>query len=153
MPGMEDFIRQQTSLIETVGWAVMHVLPTETDPDTVPPWAYTVGLAAHDYPELLIAGLPPEIAHAVLNDLASRVYDRAERFSPGQRIADLLAGYDAVIIEGTAAGELQPNAAFARYGHDRVRLQQILWPDPDGRFPWQDGYAMDPHIQPLLAQP
>jgi hypothetical protein len=107
----------------------------------------------HGYPELLIAGLPPEIAHALLNDLAGRVYDKAERFSHGQRITDLIAGYDAVIVQGPATDDLLPGAAFARYGREHVQLQQVVWPDRAGRFPWQPGYTFDPHAQPLIAEP
>jgi Domain of unknown function (DUF4262) len=146
VPGIEDWRRRQEDIIDTVGWAVTHVLPTDDDPDTTARFAYTVGLTAHGYPELLIAGLPPEIAHELLNDLAGRVYDKAERFIHGQRITDLIAGYDAVIVRGPATDDLLPGAAFARYGKDRVQLQQIVWPDREGRFPWQPGYAFDSHI-------
>ncbi|PWU60465.1 hypothetical protein DLE60_10950 [Micromonospora globispora] len=95
----------------------------------------------HDYPELLIAGLDPAKSKALLNDLASRVYDRVERFHHGQRIGDLIAGYDAVIVGGDATPELHPGTTYGHYGRDRVRLQQIVWPDPQGRFPWDSGYA------------
>lgn len=108
----------------------------------------------HDYTELVIAGLPPHIAHALLNDLATRVWDRAERYPHGQRVCDLLAGYDAVIVDGPATTEaLHPGAAFAFYSTDRVRLQQVVWPDPDGRFPWEPGYRLDPAAQPLIGRP
>jgi hypothetical protein len=43
--------------------------------------------------------------------------------------------------------------AFARYGKDQIRLQQVVWPDTVGRFPWEPSYAFAPHIQPLLARP
>jgi hypothetical protein len=152
MPNIDDFLRRQEEIIDTVGWAVMHVLPTADDPDTTTPFAYTVGLTAH-HPELLIAGLPPEVAHGLLNDLAGRVYDKAERFTHGQRVSDLIAGYDAVLVEGAPIDALQPGVAIARYGRDQVRLMQVVWPDPQGRFPWDTGYDFDPHAQPLIAQP
>jgi hypothetical protein len=65
MSNIDDFLRRQQEIIDTVGWAVMHVLPTADDPDTTTPFAYTVGLTAH-HPELPIAGLPPEIGHGLL---------------------------------------------------------------------------------------
>jgi hypothetical protein len=153
MSNLDDFLRRQEQIIDTVGWAVMHVLPAADDPDTTTPFAYTVGLIAHDYPELLIAGLPPEVAHGLLNDLAGRVYDKADRFTHGQRISDLIADYDAVLVEGAPIDELLPGLAIARYGRDRVRLLQVVWPDPQGRFPWDAGYDFDPHAQPLIARP
>ena len=91
---------------------------TDTDADAVG--------KEHGYPELLIAGLPTEGAHGLLNDLAGRVYDQAQRFSHGQRISDLIAGYDAVIVDGPPREDLLPGVAIARYGRDQVRLQQIV---------------------------
>jgi hypothetical protein len=151
---MNDYdavLSQQHEHIDRVGWSVMAVVPTDDDPD--PPFAYTVGLTEHDFPELIIAGLPPDTAHALLNDLARRVYDRAVRFAHGQRLGDLLIGYIAVIVDGPATGPLYPGAAYAQYGTDRVRLQQVVWPDPAGRFPWEPGYDRDQFPQPLIGRP
>jgi hypothetical protein len=151
MDGIDDVLRRQKEHFDRVGWSVMAVLPTDEDPGA--PYAYTVGLTAHDYPELVIAGLPPHIAHALLNDLAARVWDRAERYAHGQRVSDLIAGYDAVVVDGPATEALHPGAAFVFYGTDRVRLQQIAWPDPDGHFPWEPGYRLAPDAQPLIGRP
>ncbi|MEV4826863.1 DUF4262 domain-containing protein [Micromonospora sp. CA-248260] len=150
MPSIDDVLRRQDHLINTTGWAVTHVLPTEDDPGTAP-FTYTVGLTAHDHPELIAAGLSPEIAHSLLNELARRVYDRAERFTHGQRIRDLIAGYDAIIIDGPPTDDLLPGMAIARYGRARVRLQQMVWPDQQGLFPWEAGYSLDSETQPLIA--
>ncbi|MEO3773969.1 DUF4262 domain-containing protein [Micromonospora sp. B9E7] len=107
---------------------------------------------AHDYPELITAGLPPEVAHSLLNDLARLVYDKAERFAHGKRISDLIAGYDASIVEGPPTEELLPAMAINRYGRDQIRLQQLVWPDQHGRFPWNNGYSFAPQAQPLIPQ-
>ena len=137
--------------IDRFGWSVTAVVPTYDDPCT--PFAYTVGLTEHAHPELVIAGLDPITSQALLNDVADRVVHRQARFDHGRRLHDLLAGYDAIIIGGVATDALHPGAAHARYGSHRVRLQQIVWPDRDGRFPWQAGYAYPPQVQPLLRQP
>jgi hypothetical protein len=149
---IEGFLRRQERIIDRVGWAVMHVLPTDDDPDTTAPFSYTIGLTGHGYPELLIAGLPCEIAHTLLNDLAGRVYGKAQRFTHGQRVDDLIAGYPAVVVEGDLVEHLWPGVAVARYGRDRLRLQQVVWPDPAGRLPWEPGYAYDAQVQPLIAR-
>jgi Domain of unknown function (DUF4262) len=146
-----QFLRRQDQLIDLYGWAVTAVAPTPDDPGT--PFAYTVGLTEHDRPELVIAGLDPAIAQALLGDLADRVVHHAARFTHGQRITDLIAGYDAVIVDGPVSDELYPGTAIGRYGADRVRLQQIVWPDPHARFPWDPGYQYPPQAQPLLGRP
>ncbi|MGC4885758.1 DUF4262 domain-containing protein [Micromonospora sp. DT227] len=151
MSGVEEFLRRQSEIIDRVGWAVTLVHPDADDAGDSTPFAYTVGLTAHGHPELLIAGLDPATAQQLLNDLATRVYDRAERFSDGQRVGDLIAGHDAVIIDGTATDQLYPGAAIARYDQ-QVRLQQILWPDPQGHLPGEAGYAYPPSVQPVIRR-
>lgn len=151
MTGMSDFLRRQTEVIDRYGWAVTPVFPTEEHPGA--PFAYTIGLTAHHHPELIIAGLSPRTSQRLLNNLAARFFGRAQRFASGQRINDLLDGYDAIIIEGPPTDDLYPGAAIARYGKDRVRLQQVVWPDEHGRFPWEPDYALDKRAQPVLARP
>lgn len=151
MAGIDDIMRRQQELIDRHGWAVTGVFPAEDDPGVL--FAYTIGLTAHGFPELIIAGLDLTTSQLLLNDLARRVFDRAQRFTAGQRISDLLAGYDAVIVEGPATEALYPGVAFANYGKDRVTLQQVVWPDQHGHFPWEPEYAIDPQVQPLLGRP
>ena len=118
---------------------------TDTDADAVG--------KGHGYPELVIAGLHPLIAQALLGDLADRVVHHGARLRHGQRITDLIDGYDAVIVDGPVTEELYPGTAIGRYGADQVRLQQVVWPDPHGRFPWDPGYQYPPQAQPLLGRP
>jgi hypothetical protein len=145
------FLRQQDALIARYGWAVTMVEPTPTDPGI--PFAYTVGLTARTQPELVIAGLDPLIAQALLNDLAARVVEQHMQLAHGQHLHDLIAGYDAVLVDGPLTDDLYPGTAIGRYGADRVRLRQIVWPDRDGRFPWDPGYAYPRRAQPLLGRP
>jgi hypothetical protein len=147
---VNKILRQQQEHIDTIGWAVTGVFPREGDDGA--PFAYTIGLTERGSPELVISGLDTGTMHALLNDLAGRVFDRAERFSDGQRISDLLNGYDAAVIDGALTEELWPGTAVVRYGRNAVRLQQIVWPDREGRFPWEPGYALASDVQPLLAR-
>jgi hypothetical protein len=153
MPSMDELLQQQVEIIDRVGWSVVHVFPTPDDPPTDVTFTYTVGLTAHNHPELVLAGLPPQIAQSLLNDLGRRVFDQAARFSHGERLSDVLVGYDAIIIDGTPNDALHPGIAFSLYGSDKVRLQQLVWPDQHGRFPWESGYGYPPHAQPLIADP
>ena len=153
MPGLDDFLHRQTEIIDRVGWAVMHILPTDDDPDTVAAYSYTVGLTAKIAPEFVITGLPPDTAEQLLNDMAGRVFHGAGPVAHGTRVADLISGFDAIIVDGTATEQVVAGAALARYGADQVRLQQIVWPDPQGRFPWDTGYSFAADSQPLIGRP
>ena len=92
MPDMEGFLHRQEQIIDRAGWAVMHVIPTQENSPSDVPFSYTIGLTVHRYPELLMAGLDPKVTHHLLNDVAARVYDTAQRFIHGQRISDLIDG-------------------------------------------------------------
>jgi hypothetical protein len=150
---MSDFFREQTEIIQQFGWAVVHVVPSEEDPAGAVPFAYTVGLTAAGHPELIIAGLPPDLGHQLLNEVAGRVHDEGARFGHGRRVSDVIVDQDLVILTGRPTGELWPGAALARYGRERLRLQQLVWPDPGNLFPWQEGYEPDEFRQPLIDAP
>jgi hypothetical protein len=146
---LEHVLTQQGLAIAAIGWAVTAVLPGPAEA----PYAYTVGLTAVAAPELIIAGLDHVVAHVLLNDAAQRVHRQGARWSHRHQVPDLLAGYDAVVIDGTGHDLIHPGTAYARYGAAMVRLQQIVWPDPDGHFPWESGYRYPATVQPLLHPP
>lgn len=150
---MSDFFREQTEIIQQFGWAVVHVLPSDEDPAGTVPFAYTVGLTAAGHPELIIAGLPPELSHQLLNELAGRVHDEGARFRHGRRVNDLIVDQSVTILSGGPTETLWPGAALARYGREKVRLQQLVWPDPVDNFPWQEFYDAEEFPQPLIDAP
>ena len=147
---MSDFFDQQSDLIEEFGWAVVHVLPTDEDPADAVPFGYTVGLTGYGHPEIAISGVPPEVAHPILNELASRVCDEGLQLRHGRRIRDLIVDHDVVIVAGEPTEEVFPGVAVMRYG-ERVRLRQVVWPDPGDRFPWQSGYETAGCPQPTIG--
>lgn len=150
MLAINRFMRRMERRIEQQGWAILTVVPED---GAHAPVAYTIGLTAHGCPEFIIAGKNPFVSEHLLNDLARRVVERAERFTAAQRITDLLDGYDGVLVEGPATGPLRPAAAHVRYGEARVCLLQVVWPDVHGRFPWEPGCTLSAAAQPLIGQP
>jgi hypothetical protein len=107
----------------------------------------TVGLTARGLPELVAIGLPSEVAGALLREVAERLL-AGDDLADGAALEGLLDGPAPVLL--TVERELASPAAEV-YGAD-VRLRQLVWPDADGRMPWDDGFA-HPDLQPLLAEP
>jgi len=70
--------------VRAAGWTTM----TVGDGPGRPIWTYTVGLAAHGHPELLIAQVSFDRAVAVLDDIAERVID-GERFDATDEVTYL----------------------------------------------------------------
>lgn len=144
-------LRRQRELIDLCGRAISYVF----DPDGVSaPYGYTIGLTEHGdgCPEFILTGLDIELTSIFLNSMAERVLSRGQRFAHGQTVDDLVAERSVLIVAGPATDALHPGALYSHYG-DAFTLQQVVWPDPAGRFPWDDGYTLPDTVQPLLGRP
>ena len=106
---------------------------------STPPFAYTVGLGHRcGHPDLLIAGLDPQVMHRALNAVAQRVMDGL-RLSPGDALEDVLAGVP-VAVEQVAEDALGETVTWSGWFHRRrPEALMIVWPDRSGVFAWQPG--------------
>jgi uncharacterized protein DUF4262 len=107
-----------------------------------PAFAYTVGLFGLHHPELLIFGVPPDVAFGVLNNLGSRV-KAGEALLPGQLLTFREWPHQVM-------PEPVPNPEDIVFGANRyyqlaygssVPVLQLSYDDTWGHFPWEDQYA------------
>ncbi|MFT3915498.1 MAG: DUF4262 domain-containing protein [Anaeromyxobacteraceae bacterium] len=115
------------------GWHV--VRPAR---DAQPLLAHTVGLFRNqDHPELCVLGQPPGGAVAMLDRLAREVF-AGMRFEPGDLHEDPVTGrrLALVAVSPRLHGDLVPLAVWY-HGGARFPLLQAVWPDPEGRYPWE----------------
>jgi hypothetical protein len=147
---MAELLEEQKANIERVGWAAVGVFPTTHDPPETPHFTYSVGFhETLDLPEVIVFGLGAETGHSLLAD----VYERGkagETFEPGVRYDGFLVDYPVEFRE-VAAPRRPLNMARAHYRPDDFPAMQLCWPDKAGRFPWEDGYDLPPHVQPLAS--
>lgn len=125
-------------VISQFGMAVQPIAPSAESP----PFSYSIGQHAKGLPELIVFGMPPPIAASLLYELAEYMED--------EQAAGRTVGPGTVKLEGCEMpGALVevPTAVAAEYAtaaHDRsegkATLIQVVWPDKEGRFPWQPGY-------------
>lgn len=118
------------------------VFPTADSPGL--PFTYTVGLARLGRPELIVYGLPPDVAGHMLNVLAD-----GPAPEPG---ADVIV-WDALAVRCLPVlperrAEAEVNTARRLYGD--VDVWQVVFPDPAGRYPGEDGCEYD-GVLPLLS--
>lgn len=154
--------------IDRVGWAVTGVMPSHNDPPQTTSFAYTVGLTEKNLPELLMAGLPARTMQQLLNTAAAHLTsDGSPPFRHGEHVTGIVASYPLIVVQGpvpqrigdaltthgSLADTLFPGVAVARYGRDALRLQQLVWPDREGHFPWDGAYVIEAWVQPTLAVP
>lgn len=126
--------------VARIGW---HVIAVRGRSGEDPEFAYTIGLFERfKHPELLMYGLPAETLHSVLNAIGRRIAD-GERFEDGQRIADVLEeDLDLAVraVRGRTTYREHFGYALWFYGGDWFPAVQIVWPDPENRFPWDAGF-------------
>lgn len=138
-----DPLDELRALIAEHGWAVRHVV----GPDPAQCLSYTVGLTAYLHPEVVMTGLPHEVAHTFLN-IAGRIVAREHgHFAPGEETTALADGRAFPVIAVTDTSGL--TAVESLYGD--VRAVQVVWADSRGNLPWEPGYANPPGSQPLLG--
>ena len=130
------------------GWAVLYV-PAGPETDE-PSFHYTVGLTAASAPELLVYSLPREVGHDVLNAIAQQVHD-GHSLRDDEPVPGLPA--EAAEFRTFAVARLHDplGLATSRYG-EAVKVRQVVFPDRDGRWPWEAG-ADRPWLTPLLFEP
>lgn len=119
------------------GWSAMGVFGTEGQP----PFTYTIGLARNfDHPDLIIYGLPAEVAHHLFRTAIEMIKD-GTRFIPGELYADIAdKGFKLKAVEHPAGNPL--NWASWYYGHEAEAVQ-LVWPDKAGLYPGEDGFEED----------
>ena len=113
-----------------------------------PPFAYTVGLFGLQHPELLILGVPPEVASGVLNTLGDRIR-AGEVLLPNFQVTFDDNAWKIVPETVPNPGEILigANAYYDRPDFASVPALQLSYDDREGRFPWEPQYAA-PRMQP-----
>jgi hypothetical protein len=119
----------------------MGVFPTADSPG--PPFTYTVGLVEKGMPEFIIIGLPADVAHTLIATAIKRFEKHGNKDPNGfpdmlvdTELANMPAIYRVLDPEKACADHATMARVWA--GH-AVPVTQIVWPDPAGKFPWEEG--------------
>jgi hypothetical protein len=135
--------------VEKHGWHCLHV----HDEGRLPYWSFSIGVfQTWQHPELVVFGLRDTVAHELLSHLVARV-KAGEIFSGDRDYGDVLEGFACRFMDvdpewyGTFLGYAQ---WFYETEHGFPVLQ-LVWPDKQGRYPWEDGYAITHGSQPVLV--
>ena len=136
--------------VETHGLHVKKVLGD----DEYPEFAYTVGLfQSFQQPEVIVLGLPLESAHRILNHLADLMRDGL-RVDAGVSTDAVLEGFP-VTFRTVPADHVRAHFTWDRwyYHPDSFPTVQLVYPDHEGRWPWDPDAAEDFRLQqPILEQ-
>jgi hypothetical protein len=125
--------------VANLGW---HVVPVAGD-ESGPEYSFSVGLHfTYGHPEILVMGLPPPVAHNLINQAAALIAG-GRIFRERERTDDLLQGFSCSFIPVS----IDHYEAYLGYGIWFYRslkqpfpTLQLVWPDKQGHFPWDNGY-------------
>ncbi len=136
--------------VEEHGLHIVHV----PEDDEGPGFSFTIGLwHSFEQPEVIVFGLPSETAHELLNAIADDASD-GKRFLADSKHDGLLVDYPVRFLE-VPKGAYGEYLGFARWAYlgDEFPCVQFVWPDKQGRWPWdagtRDGFR---ESQPVLAK-
>jgi hypothetical protein len=141
-----EFLGRIKQIIDKNGWAVQAVFPVEEGNDYL---IYSVGLAARGLPEFAAVGLPENPGQTIINRIAAwTIENGVPPLGEEWGKKELSMSVPFFLIPRP---ELEINVARL-FEHDAAVIQ-ILWPDKNGRWPWDD--KADPdcrrQLQPRLA--
>lgn len=138
--------------IKECGVSIVGVAASENGPG----FCYTIGLTEQALPELIVFGLPTNVGHWVLNQLARDFMNKEVMMADGMVIANH-TNFPLVLksVPRNNAAEYVCQANF-RYMPQGLKCEtmQVVLCDAQGLYLWDTGYAdsMKP-IQPELWHP
>jgi hypothetical protein len=113
-----------------------------------PECCYTVGLWHHwAHPELIVFGLPAARADALLRTCGEAIRG-GRRFQPQELVDDLVHEYS-LRTESVRSEHFTQYLPYGRwyYRGPHFEALQLIWPDPDRRFPGEAEHL--PRLRPL----
>lgn len=134
-----QFMLKIHSDIERVGWSAVGVASDIDDPSPLPPFTYSIGFRELGHPEVIVVGLSPFVAHAIIGTVYDRVKD-GERFKDGDIVDGILDNSYKVRFDALPPDGRPLNAARTYYQIDELPALQVVWPDKNGLFPGQEGF-------------
>ena len=138
------------TLIDKYGVALQGVGAGRDEPE----YAHTVGLAAVGHPELVMFGVPWNVVHTLLNPLAGTVLAGLATYAHGDTVHHLAVGFPVRLITVRDSRRHLPLAntfyAEAHGTRGRVAALQLVYPDPQMRWPWEAGSSVA--WMPLLGK-
>jgi hypothetical protein len=119
--------------VQRFGWSAMNVFEDKEGPG----FQYSIGFfRSFKHPEVLIFGQQRNVMHGMLTRIADGIRE-GKQYAAGTEAEDILDGYRCVFR--IVPSKLVPEyLGFANWFYDykEFSVVQCIWPDREGRFPW-----------------
>jgi len=144
---------EQRQILDDVEEFGLHIVSVPED-GQAPGFSFSIGMwESFDHPEVVVFGLPDEVAVELLNGVADEVSE-GKTFPAGTKHDGLLQDYPVQFVEvpNAAVREFLATAVWAYDGADFPAVQ-LVWPDKQGRWPWDAGVREGFRgMQPVLGR-
>jgi hypothetical protein len=130
------------------GWHVVRVL----EKSETPGWAFSIGIYRNfNHPEVVVFGLNGDLMHSVINSIGEDVRT-GKRFEVDGHYPDLIEAYSCT-FKPVSPVWYYDFLGYANwfYKNQTYPVLQCIWPDRNGRYPWESEF--NPNwlwAQPLL---
>lgn len=137
--------------ITQIGWHHVHVQAE----GRTPAYAFSLGLYAnYGHPEIIVFGLSPHVAQQLLNIIAAGVVGAKSEYETFKPYENIARGTRIAFIP-VAKKFISEYFGYGRWFYQSTQGEfpalQMVWPDRQGRLPWEESYdAAFSEIQPLL---
>jgi hypothetical protein len=145
----DRFMQDVVEKVEEFAWVCQGVgAAQEGDPEgPVPHFSYTVGWHAKGWPEAIVFALPFEVAHHYLTDIWNQLNAGELTLEVGDTVPmrsgrDDTPPYEFAVLPVTDSWrDLTVANRYAGSNPEGVGIEavQLVWPDANGLYPWQDG--------------
>jgi Domain of unknown function (DUF4262) len=122
------------------GWLQTSVFEDEVGPG----FCYTTGFwIKFNFPELITFSLKGAIAHDTFWNMY-RDLESGQSFPIGEPIDSIFQNLPAVLLT-VSESRFEDYLGWSRwfYGGNKFRCLQLVWADPNGKFPWQTGFSSE----------
>lgn len=146
---LDESERKFVSSIREHGWFNTHILASEEGPEFNFTTGFQLNLGA---PEVVVFGLRDRVAHSVLWDVY-RCIKAGENYEVGTFYPAFLEGFNVCfqMVDKTYYPEYMGWSRWF-YDGDNFDCWQLIWPDKQGKFPWENGFESNLlHVQPDLS--
>lgn len=141
-------------LIAEHGYAINLVIDDDpNEPSGEPPFAYSLGAwESFGAPELIVFGLRRDVGSDMISHVMA-LHRQGLRFQTGVPVTGVLRDNIPVYFLEVDPAHVRAFAHFADwyYEGEPFPLRQMVWPDRNGKFPWEAGYSGHPKWQPDLT--
>lgn len=135
----DDLSPEEKKVLQDVAEEGVHIVHVPGGSDG-PGFSATIGLWFHyEQPEVIVFGLHEEIAEDLLNAVADAA-DEGKRFKHGENHKDLLVNYVVRFLD-VPQEKVADYLGTAQWVYDGAEFPvvQLVWPDKQQRWPWQEG--------------